>query len=473
MKLRRWSFFLIIMVMFALILGACNSNDEPQATENNDPGTNENNQENDEEVPEETYDLGGRVITIASHWDMSPEEGTEMGDLKVERLKEVEEKYNITVEWIEVPYFEKGEQLTASVLAGEPFADIVQLDIPYSAGLAQEGYIHAIDDLIDISDTKMNDGIQELGRVLPDGKVYLAGTLGSLAEGGGLYYNKTMFEQAGLDDPYELQQNGEWTWETFLHAARTLTTGDQYGLSAEPYGIANTLIASNDAYIFNPQSEEITLDDPRTMEALEFMSDLYHVHNVVKPNDRSSNWEDPPIFFDEGLVGMTTGPTWQAGDRLEASFDWGYVFFPLGPNSTEYNALRSGGENMVFPQGIEDPEMVYKIWEDMQIWEYEREDQIAWFESIFPNEESVDTAIQMLDNIRVDMWRAYNLADLFYGPFERISGGDGTPAQIVAETIPEAQARVESFFRGEAFEDSGEDSDEDSNENSEEESNEE
>ena len=32
-------------------------------------------------------------------------------------------------------------------------------------------------------------------------------------ESGGMFYNKTMFEQAGLPDPYELQEAGEWTWD--------------------------------------------------------------------------------------------------------------------------------------------------------------------------------------------------------------------------------------------------------------------
>ena len=406
--------------------------------------------------------MGGRVIKIAAHWDMSPEEGTEMGDLQVEKWKEVEEKYNVKIEWIEVPYEEKVDQLTTTALAGEPFADLLQLGTVEAAGLAQEEYIYALDDLIDISETKMNEGIQDIGRVHSDGKVYLVGTLGSLAEGGGIFYNKTMFEQAGLPDPYEQQQNGEWTWDAMLHAAKTLTTGDQYGLSAEPYGIANYLIASNNAYILEPNEKEIILDDPNTMEALEFMSDLYHVHNVIKPNDRSSDWEDPPVFFSEGLVGMATGMTWEAEARLEASFDWGYVFFPLGPNATEYAALRSGGGGMVIPKGIEDPELVYQIWEDMQIWEYEREDQIGWFETIFPNEESVDTATQMLDNVRVDLWQVYNLSDAFYGTFGSIATGEESPAQSVAGIKGEAQARVNEFLAGKSYED--EDEDEDSEE---------
>src|SRR5690625_7997854 len=99
---------------------------------------------------------------------------------------------------------------------------------------------------------------------------------------------------------------------------------------------------------------------------------MHIMFNVIKPNDRSSNWEDPPVFFNEGLVGMTLGETWESSEeRQDAPFEWGYIYFPLGPNATEYNALKTSGGGYVIPAGVEDPEIVYQIWEDLQIWRSE------------------------------------------------------------------------------------------------------
>src|SRR5699024_9461693 len=98
------------------------------------------------------------------------------------------------------------------------------------------------------------------------------------------------------------------------------------------------------------------------------------------------------------------------------------------------------------PKGVEDPEILYKIWEDLQIWEYMRDHEIARFESLFPNQESVDIATQMLDNVKVDFWRAYDLAEAFYDTFGAITSGDETAAQAVAKIMPEAQARVDEFL---------------------------
>ena len=35
-----------------------------------------------------------------------------------------------------------------------------------------------------------------------------------------LYYRKSVIEDAGLQDPRELFENDNWTWDTFLEMAR-------------------------------------------------------------------------------------------------------------------------------------------------------------------------------------------------------------------------------------------------------------
>jgi len=439
----------ILFIALILVLAACGGDEKNSA--DNEGNNNQNNEQNGEnnEVgdDEETYDLGGRTIEINFHADMTPQEGTETGDLAYSRWKEVEEKYNVTIEFTEIPYDEKIDHLTTTVLAGEPFADLVRMDPSQAASLAQEELILPLDDVIDISQSKMSEPAKESGRVNPDGKVYMMDTLRSFSSGGGMFYNKTMFENAGLEDPYELIQKGEWTWEAMLDAAKALTNGDQYGMSADPNALAEYLILSNGARILDTDTGEVVLDDPHTMEALEFMADAYNVHNVIKPNDRSSNWEDPPVFFNEGLVGMTLGETWESSEeRQDAPFEWGYIYFPLGPNATEYNALKTSGGGYVIPAGVEAPEIVYQIWEDLQIWDHERDSHISTFEDIFPNQESVDIATQMLDNVTESKWKLYNLDDAFYETFGAISDGEETPAQAAAKVKPEAQARVDEFL---------------------------
>ena len=180
-----------------------------------------------------------------------------------------------------------------------------------------------------------------------------------ISESGGMFYNKTMFEQAGLTDPSELQESGEWTWDAMLDAAKKLTTAQTYGLSGDANLLAEYSIATNDAEILNTDTGEVIMDSPNAIEGLEFMASLYNEHKVVKPNEGDS-WNDPRQYFTEGLVGMTQGWIWEAEGRLEVPFDWGYVHWPKGPKAADYVTPVPSHGGLVIPKGVEDPEIVYK-----------------------------------------------------------------------------------------------------------------
>lgn len=435
--MKKFKLSTVFLLVFVLLIGlvGCSSGEEA-STEPEEETTEETTT-----TEEEAVDLGGRALKFANHWDMTPEGGTEYGDLTVEYFEKVQEKYNVSVEYVVVPFEEKVNQLTTSILAGEPFADLVSLDSTQAAQLIQQDYLILLDDILDLNTIKMSDAQKQMYTI--DGKVYMFGH--QLNQSGGMYYNKTMFEQAGLPDPYELQQKGEWTWEAMLEAAKKLTTGDTYGLSADPNLLMEYLIATNDAYVLNPETYEVELDSENAMEALEFMYALYNEHKVIKPNE-GNNWEDPRNYFTEGLVGMTQGWVWEAEGRADTPFEWGYVFWPKGPKADDYVTPTSSVEGFTIPVGVEDPEIVYRIWEEMQVWEMAESSVIEWFETVLPSEETIDTATQMLTKVKTDFWKAYNLEDAFYEMNDNIARGVETPAQAVAKVLEQAQARVDDFL---------------------------
>lgn len=41
-----------------------------------------------------------------------------------------------------------------------------------------------------------------------------------------MFYNKTLFDQAGLTDPNRLATQGKWTWEQFEESAKAITSKD-------------------------------------------------------------------------------------------------------------------------------------------------------------------------------------------------------------------------------------------------------
>lgn len=444
--MKRFNLLFLIMLIFVLVLAACSGggSETTVSEETPDNSAEESTDNNDEAASEEegeTYDLGGRVIRIADHYDRTPQGGTDIEDMKVEKWKAVEEKYNVKVEWVVYPFEEKVSQLTTSILAGEPSADIWGLGTTDVASLIQQDYVYALDEIIDLNDSKMTEAMKSLGSL--EGRNYLM--LSQVNQSGGLFYNKTMFEQAGLPDPYELQEAGEWTWEAMLEAAKKLTAGSTYGLSGDPNLLAEYFIFSNEAQFLDTETGEVQIDSPNAIEALEFVASLYNEHKVIKPNE-GNNWEDPRSFFTDGLVGMTQGWVWEAEGRLEAPFEWGYVFWPKGPKANDYMIPLSDAGGDVIPKGVENPEIVYQIWEELQAFEVSEEDVIHWFEIVMPNEESIDTATKMLDKIKTNYWKAYNLEDAFYEAFDNIATGAETPAQAIAKVKGEAQARVDEFL---------------------------
>ena len=448
---------LLLSVLFMLVFGlaACGGDDEPAASDDK-PGEVETDDDNETaDEPEDTegdeaedagekyegVDLGGRVIRIANHWDMTPTGGTELSDQFVQRHADIEEKYNITIEYVEVTWDEKIPTLTNSILANEPFADLVSITSDQASALVQEEYLIPINDLTDMNTINLSDTLIDIGTIGED--LYMLNQV--VNQSGGLFYNKTMFDQAGLDDPYDLYQAGEWTWDAMLEAAKELTAGEQYGLGSDGHGLARWLVFSNEADILNMETFEVGIDSPEALEAYEFFASLYHEHNVIKPND-GDNYGDPKRFFNEGLVGMVDGYSWEMDGRSDLPFEWGYVMYPKGPNASDHMVPVRGVEGMVIPVGVEDPEMVFQIWEDLQSWDIVEQERNEWFEIISPTMETYDTLVAMQDSIRKNYYTAYDLEDAFYEMYDNIIAGTESPAQAISRVKPEAQARVDAYL---------------------------
>ncbi|WP_054739786.1 extracellular solute-binding protein [Cellulosilyticum ruminicola] len=98
-------------------------------------------------------DMNGRTFTFAYNWapilKEEPDSATATVEdiYKWENLKRVEEKYNCKIEFINVPYEELDTKLTTSAMAGDPYADAVNLEAAKAIPLAVSGQIMALEDI--------------------------------------------------------------------------------------------------------------------------------------------------------------------------------------------------------------------------------------------------------------------------------------------------------------------------------------
>jgi multiple sugar transport system substrate-binding protein len=127
-----------------------------------------------------------------------------------------------------------------------------------------------------------------------------------------LFYNKALFDAAGLKYP---GADGEWTWDKYLEAAKKLTkpgsggSGEQWGCFVDFWGSRMyPWIWSNDGDIMDADRQKCTADDPATIEAISFVSDLRLKHQVC-PASSATQRNQGLDQFSQGNVGMyITGP---------------------------------------------------------------------------------------------------------------------------------------------------------------------
>ncbi|WHP31852.1 ABC transporter substrate-binding protein [Trabulsiella odontotermitis] len=166
-----------------------------------------------------------------------------------------------------------------------------------------------------------------------------------------LYYNKTLFDQAGLKEPQ--------TWTELLAAAKKLTdeSKGQWGImlpsTNDDYGgwIFSSLVRANGGKYFNEDYPgEVYYDAPSTIGALRFWQDLIYKDKVM-PSGVLNSKQISAAFF-SGKVGMAMLSTGALGFMRENAkdFELGVAMMP----AKEQRAVPIGGASLVSFKGISD-----------------------------------------------------------------------------------------------------------------------
>lgn len=123
-----------------------------------------------------------------------------------------------------------------------------------------------------------------------------------------LWYNKAMFDEAGLAYP-----TADWTWDDVTEAAKKLTKedGSQYGLALRndnnQAGYYN-LIYDNGGYIISDDKTKSGWDDPKAIEAMEMLEGWIKAGVMPPLEVMAENGED--VLFQSGKVAMVPQGSW-------------------------------------------------------------------------------------------------------------------------------------------------------------------
>jgi multiple sugar transport system substrate-binding protein len=216
------------------------------------------------------------------------------------------------------------------MLASHTGPDVARVDQYYFPSLVRDGHFECLDPFIRRDRMRLDDFFpQALDECRYQGRLY---AFNVLFGGRVIYYNKTMFQRAGLPDPYQQAIAGAWTTEAYRRAACALTTkkGDAYVQFGTELPWIWDLIWTFGGDVLDPQMERCEIDGPGGRAALQFMHDLrFRWHVAPSPAEASM----AAFTFESGRLGMIFGwagesPRYRANIK---GFEWDIAPPPTGP----------------------------------------------------------------------------------------------------------------------------------------------
>lgn len=157
----------------------------------------------------------------------------------------------------------------------------------------------------------------------------------------GMYYNKTLFDKAGVDYP-----EPGWNWSDFLEKAQALTGGEgsekTYGFmqNFDPFRSEVWVRTNGSRYLSSDVfPQKISLTAPETVESVQFLQDLAWKYKVA-PVEGQAATEAGGVGFDTGRVGMVMEGNWRVpgwSPKLEAlGQEWDVAPLPFTTNETTW-----------------------------------------------------------------------------------------------------------------------------------------
>ncbi len=287
-----------------------------------------------------------------------------------DNLRAIEGRHpGMKVELVNIPYNNFQDKIT-TMMAGGNAPDVISLDVNNFVELYLRGVLE------DLTPYFKKDGMDAkafyptvLNRFSPGGKLYALPS--DLAPFGLVYYNKKIFDEAGVPYP-----TSKWSWpEPFLSICKKLVKKDANGKIVrwawgDPYGTeANPFFLSDGGYFTDSETNptRLALDSPQALESFGFRWDLIWTYHVSPEPAQIQAFNFGPgaeSMFVNGQVAMMPSGIWHTPNFLlhkDLSFD--VVEFPWGPHHTR--GWGCGGAGYAVWLGAKDKEKAWILVKEM------------------------------------------------------------------------------------------------------------
>ena len=187
-----------------------------------------------------------------------------------------------------------------------------------------------------------------------------------------------------------------------------------------------------------------------TIETLDFIDKMYNVTKVAKPWNKDDFMENGRTWVD-GQVAFWPAQHWMLNEGAIQDKEWelGVVPFPIGPSGnveTNYTTM-VGGDWMMIPVGVKQPETIYSMYRDYKHWygeDVELINDTSWAEVCFVTERNFAYIcdISSPDKACVDLWADLN-ADFSLEPMVL---GEETAAQLAERSKNKLQKKLDAYL---------------------------
>ncbi len=255
--------------------------------------------------------------------------------------------------------------LEAGAFGGE-MPDVFWMHSNYSQKYMENDLLLKLDDYIAADDAiDLNNYYQDIVKLYQteDGSTYaVPKDYDTIA----LWYNKTMFDEAGLEYP-----DNTWTWEK-MHEVGTILNKpeqDQYGMvgntDANQEGYYN-IIYSYGGYVINDDHTKSGYDDPKTLEAMEMYAQL--IKDCMAPQSTMAETGNANLFLgNSAAMGMFGSWYVSSFTEMDDIVNWGIAELPF--HDANGNGQADEGERVSIYNGLgwaassatKDPETAYSL----------------------------------------------------------------------------------------------------------------
>lgn len=307
-----------------------------------------------------TGELENKKIKWMATWDINP--GPTGKNVPIE-LALFQERYGGEIEYYAVTWENRYDKLAAAIQSGEGI-DFFSASDSDAFPKGAKGMFAPIDDYIDFDSPLWSDVKDVNDSIMWNGNHYVA-VVFVTGDNCAVIYNRDTIEEAGLEDPAVLYEQGNWTWDTFEDMLIKFVDKDNKKFGIDGWWFEFGLMSTTGVPPVTIENQKLVnnLGDPAMERVQNYLYELYNKDCIAICTENFGSKDMPnyigegkTLFYPCGLYQFYCEPEqWQKKFGENAFF----VPMPKDPEADEYY-VPTGMDAFVMVKGGQNPEGVAK-----------------------------------------------------------------------------------------------------------------